>query len=130
MAWHPDRADIGIRHAKIFCLSAGIATEQVRVAEQSSGGIAPQLRGAVVVRIGALTAGIVSVAAKEAFSAGNRERDHDTVTNLQIFDVTPNFNHLAHVLVAKHITTFHAWNNAAINVKVRAADRAGTDLDN
>ena len=44
---HLDRADIGIGHAQIFRLTAGIAAQQMRVAEQSGGRMAPQLLGLV-----------------------------------------------------------------------------------
>src|SRR5947208_11272307 len=82
-----------------------------------------------MVRIGAFAAGVEPVAAKETFSARNREGHYNTITNLQVFDLGTNLDHLAHILVAEHIATFHRWNNAAIDVQVRPADRAGSDLD-
>jgi hypothetical protein len=50
---HLDRADIGVGHAKIFRLPAGIAAEQMRIAERSGRRIAPELGGIGMVGIGA-----------------------------------------------------------------------------
>src|SRR4029453_2288330 len=101
----------------------------VRVAEQPSWRIAPELGGLIVIRVGAFAAGVESVPAEETFATCNRERNDDPITDLQRLVVRPDFHDLPHALMADDIAALHGRNDAAVNVQIRAADRTGADLD-
>jgi hypothetical protein len=123
------RPYIGKRNAQIFGLAAVIAAAEVRIAEQSGRRIAPQLGGLGMVGIAAFATGVKTVLAKEAFAAGNRERDDDAVADLQFLVLGADRDDFAHILVAKHISRLHFGDAAAVDMKVGPADRAGGDFD-
>jgi hypothetical protein len=83
-----------------------------------------------VIGIGALAAGIKAALTEQAFAASNRERCDDAIADFEILDLRAEFDDLAHRLVAKDVAAFHAGNDAIVNGKVRAADRAGSYFDN
>jgi hypothetical protein len=82
-----------------------------------------------VVRIGALAAGEVTVLAEEAFAAGDGERHHHAVADFELLVGGADFNHFAHGLMADDVARLHLRDKAAVNMQVRAADRAGGHLD-
>ncbi len=129
MARHLDRADIGKRHAQIFRLAAGIAAQQMGVAEQPGGRVAPELLRLRPVGIGALAAGIEAALAEEAFAASDRERHDHAVADLERLVVGADLDHLAHRLMAEHVAPLHARHHAIIEMQVRTADGAGGHLD-
>ena len=53
----------------------------------------------------------------------------DPVADLQLRVVAADLDHLAHGLVAEDVAVFHGGHEAAHQVKIRAADGAGRDLD-
>jgi hypothetical protein len=71
-----------------------------------------------------------TVATEKAFATGNRERHNHTIADLELCVLGANFNDLSHVLVAKNVSLFHRWNDAAVYVKVGATNRASSDFDN
>ena len=112
---HLDRADIGIGHAQIFGLAAGIAAQQMRIAEQAGGRMAPQLRGLLVIGVGALAAGEEAALAEEAFAAGDGERHDHAVADLQLLVLGADLDHLAHGLVAEDVAALHRRDDAVID---------------
>ncbi|MNH14489.1 hypothetical protein D3C79_740820 [compost metagenome] len=65
--------------------------------------------------------------AEEAAAAGDHERNHHAVTDLQIGDPATGFLDDAHELVAEDITRLGLWNLAVVEVQVGAADGGGGD---
>ena len=126
---HFQGARIGIGHAEIFGLSACIAAQEVRIAEEPGGRMAPELRGLLRIGVRALAGGIPAVAAEEAFAAGDGEGDHHAVAHFQVLAVGANLDDLAHGLVAHHVAGVHLGDHAIVDVQVRAADGAGRDAD-
>ena len=126
---HLDRPDIGVGHAQILRLAAGIAAEQMRVAEQAGRRVAPQLGRLLVIGIGALAAGEVAALAEEAFAAGDGERHDDPVADLELLVLRADLDDLAHGLVAEDVAALHLRDDAVEDVQVGAADGAGRHLD-
>ena len=81
---HLERADIGIGHAHVFGLAAGVAAQQVGITEQAGRRMAPQGRRLGVVRVGALASREEALLAEEALAAGDGERHDDAVADLQL----------------------------------------------
>ena len=73
------RADIGVRHAHILGLPAGISAGQVGVAEQAGGGVAEYEVAEPFVAVGALADGEIAAPALLAFAADDGEGDDDAV---------------------------------------------------
>ena len=126
---HLDRADVGIGHAEVLGLAAGVAAQHMGIAEQARRGVAPELLGHLVIGVGALAAREESLLAEEAFSAGDRKGNHDAVAHLELIVFGADLDHLAHGLVAEDIALFHRGHDAVEQMQVRAADGAGGDLD-
>src|SRR5215216_3943297 len=89
----------------------------------------PQLFGGLLVRVGALAARIETALAKEAFAAGDRERHHNSVADLQVLHLGAEFDHDPHRFVPDHVARVHPRDDAVIHVEVGAADRRGGHLD-
>jgi hypothetical protein len=117
------RADVREWHARILGLPAGVAAREVRVAEDSRGGVAEQLLSQPRVRVGVLAQGEQLLLAVPAVSASDRERNDDAVANLQVRDAAAGLHDLAHELVAEDIALLHRRDEAVVQVKIRAADR-------
>ena len=127
--WHLDWADIRVGDAEILGLAACVAAQHMGIAEQSGGGMTPQLLGHLVIGVGALAARKEAFLAKETFAAGNRERNYDSVANLELLVFRPDLDNLAHGLMAQDVSLFHRRHDAVEQMEIRAADGAGGDLD-
>jgi hypothetical protein len=124
-----DRRHVGIGHAHVFGLAAGIAAGQVRVAEQTRRGMAEHLVGDVLVAIAAFADRPVAALALLALSATDREWDHDPVADLQLLVFTTDLDDLAHELVAHDVARLHAGHEAVVEMQVGTADGAARDPD-
>ena len=124
-----DRPDVGVGHAYVFGLPARIAAGQVRVAEQAGRGVAEHLVGHLLVAIGALADREIAAPALLALAAGDRERHHDPVADLELVVRRADLDDLAHELVAHDVPGFHPGHEAVVEMQVGAADRAARDLD-
>ena len=111
-------ANISIRHPQIFRLTAGITAQQMRIAEQTSGRIAPQLLSLVEVAVRPVAPREKTTLAKEALAAGNSERDNDTVADLQFAGVGADLYHFSHRLVADDVAMLHAGHDAVVDMQV------------
>ena len=105
-------ADVGVGHAHIFGLPAGIAAGQMRVAEQAGGGVAEHLVGHILVAVGALADRKIAALALVAFAADDRERHDDPVADLQLLVLGADLDDLAHELVAHDVADLHAGHEA------------------
>jgi hypothetical protein len=81
-----------------------------------------------VIGIGALAAGKEPVLAKETFAAGDGERHHYPIADFQLLVVGADLDDLAHVFMTEHVPAFHPRNDAVVNVKIGATNRAGRDF--
>ena len=126
---HLQRADVGKRHPGVFRLAAGIAAVHVRIAEESRRRIAVQLLRHPGVRVGVVAQRPELLLAEEAMPAGDRERHHHAVADLQARVAAADVHHLAHELVAEDVPLLHGGDVAAVDVQVRAADRGGGNPD-
>ena len=129
MCGHLERADVGVRHARVLRLTAGVPAHHVRVAEQAGRREAVQLLRHRGIGIGVVAARPQIVRAEEAAPAGDRKRHDDPVTLRQVADPASDVHHLAHELVAQNVARPHRRNEAVEQVKVRPADRTRRDLD-
>jgi hypothetical protein len=64
-----------------------------------------------------------------AFAARDSEWNDDAVSNLKFGISATDLNNLAHRLVAHDITMVHAWDKAAVEMEVRAANGAARYSD-
>ena len=126
---HLDRADVGIGHAEVFGLAAGIAAQHVGIAEQAGRRMPPELLGHLVIGVGALAAGEKALFAEEAFAAGDRKRHYDAVANLELLVFGSDFDDFAHGLMAENVALFHRGHDAVEQMQVRTADGAGRNFD-
>jgi len=101
----------------------------VGVAEQARGRVTDLLGQLVGRGIAALAQGIVAPPALVALAAGDGERHHDAVADLELAVGAADLDHLAHGLVAHHVARLHVRHEAAGEMEIRPADRAGRDLD-
>ena len=124
-----DRADVGVGHAHVLCLAAGIAAGQVRVAEETCGGVAEDLVGQFLVAVGPLADREIPAPALLALAAGDRERHDDPVTDLELVVPRPDLDHFAHEFVAHDVAGFHAGHQAIVEMDVGAADRGARHPD-
>src|SRR6185437_8346626 len=97
---HLDGTDVGEGDARVLRLTAGIAAEQVRVAEESCRRVPPELLGEPGVGIGILAERMHRLLSEEARAAGDRERIDHTVADFQFPDLRAYLDDLAHELVA------------------------------
>jgi len=126
---HLHRADIGKRHAQIFCLTGQEAAQQVRITEQARRRVTPEPGRGRCVRVGTLATRVEAALAEEALAAGDRERHDDTVALLLPGYIFADLEHLAYRLVADHVAALHCGDDAVVEMQIRAADRACRDLD-
>src|SRR5579875_2738791 len=75
-------ADIRVRNAGVLGLSAGVATVDVRVAEERRAGVTVHGLGDLCVRVGVVAKGPEVLLAEEAISAGDGERYNNAVAAL------------------------------------------------
>ncbi len=123
------RADIGVGHAHILGLAAGIAAGEMGIAIKPGGGMAEHLVGDVLVAVGTLADREIAAPALVAFAADDGEGHHHAVADLQLLVRRADLHHFAHELVAHDVAVLHAGHEAVVQVQVGAADGAGTDLD-
>src|SRR3954454_2438470 len=64
-----------------------------------------------------------------AVAAGDRERHHHAVADLQLLHIAADLDNLAHEFMAQDVTLFHRRDEAVIQVQVGPADRRGGDPD-
>ena len=62
---------------------------------------------------------------KPALAAANREGDDDPVTDLEIFDLGSQLDHLTHIFVAQDIAAFHRGLITVKQMKIGTANRTG-----
>ena len=67
--------------------------------------------------------------AEPAFAAGYGEGHHHPVADLQPFDIRSDLDDFAHEFVAQDIALLHLGNDTIHQMKVRAANGCGTDLE-
>src|SRR3954447_6203254 len=102
----------------------------MRVAEQSGRRVPEDLVRDLLVAVGRLADRVVVPMALFALVAGDRERHDDAVADLQLaLGLRPDFDHLAHGLVANDVAGLHAGHVAVVEMQVRAADCRARDLD-
>src|ERR1043165_2283632 len=102
----------------------------MRVAEQPGSGKTIQRLCDGGIWIGILARRPHLTLAKETFTTGNCEGNHDSITDLQFLDGRSDLNYLAHEFVTEDVTLFHRWNVAVVKVKVRTANGGCRDLKN
>ena len=95
-----DRTDIGVGHPDIFCLTAGIATGQMRIAEKSGRSMAHGRARVFRRAIRRIAQRIHFALAEPAFAAGYGEGHHHPVADLQPFDIRSDLDDFAHEFVA------------------------------
>jgi hypothetical protein len=118
------RPDVGVRHAQIFRLTAGIAAEQMRIAEQASRGMAPKFLYLGLVGVGPLAARVEAALAEKALAARDGERYDDAIASLESLDIRTDLDDLAHRLMTEHIAAFHLGHDAIEQMQVRSVDPA------
>src|SRR5215203_3686714 len=126
---HLERADVRVGHPQKFRLPSRIAPEQVRIAEQTGGRVAPELRCLFVIGIRAFAAREIASLAKETLAAGYREWHDHAVSDLQLLVFGADFDDLAHGLMAEDIAALHLGNDAVKDMKVGTADGASRHLN-
>ena len=97
--------------------------------EQTGGRLPHRLSRHLGIGIGAVAARKQPLLAEPALTAANGEGDDDPVTDLEVRDLGPEFDHLAHVLMTEDVAAFHGRLVAVQQMEVGAADGAGGDLD-
>ena len=124
-----DRAHVGIGHAHVLSLAAGIAAGQVRIAEQSRRRVTEDLVASLLVAIRSLADREIPAPALVAFAAGDRERHDDAVTDLELVVSWPDLDHFAHELVAHDVAGFHAGHQGVVEMNVGATNRGARHPD-
>ena len=110
-------------------MASGIAAQHVAEPEQAGGRLPHRLGRHLGIRVGAVAARKQPLLAEPALTAANGEGDNDPVTDLEICDLGPELDDLAHVLMTEDVAAFHGRLVAVQQVEVGAADGAGGDLD-
>src|SRR5690606_34035155 len=123
------RADVGVGHADVFGLAARVAAGEVGVAVEPGSGVAEQFVGDVLVAGATFAHREVAAPTLVALAADDGEGHHHAVADLELLVRRADLHDLAHELVAHDVAVFHAGHEAVVEMQVRAADRAGTDLD-
>src|SRR5690606_28434856 len=123
------RADVGVGHAHVLGLTARVAAGEVGVAVEPGSGVAEQFVGDVLVAVAALAHREVAAPTLVALATDDGEGHHHAVADFELLVRRADLHDLAHELVAHDVAVFHAGHEAVVEVQVRAADRAGTDLD-
>ena len=124
-----DGAEIRIGHAQVFGLAAGKPAKKMSVAEQAGGRVTPKLLCHLSVRIGSLAAREQLPPAEEAVAAGDSERNHDAIADLELGVFRSDLDNLAHGLVTQDVAGLHSRHHAVIDVQIGTADRTGRNLD-
>ena len=102
-----------IGHAQIFGLAAGIAAEQMRIAEQPGRANGPTASAALAASgLERSQPEIEAALAEEAFAAGDGEGHDDAVADLELLVLGADLDDLAHGLVAEHVAAFHLRDDA------------------
>ena len=116
--------------AQEFCLSAGIPTIHMTVAEKT-GGHMPDLFLLHVGAFGisAIAQGMESILAIPALATGDHERGHDTITDREFRYGTAFFDHDPHRFVAHDIAGFHGGHHSIHQMQITATDGACRYLD-
>src|SRR6202044_3626091 len=91
---HLNGSDVGVGYAEVLCLATGVASQHVRVAEQTCRRMSPQLLGHLVVWVRPLAARKEALLAEEAFAAGDRERHDYPVPDLELLVLLPDLDDL------------------------------------
>ena len=119
---HLERPDVGERDPGILRLPSGEPAQHVRIPEQSRRRVAHQLFGHPGVRVGVLAQRPEVTPAHVAGTAGDRERHHDTIADLEVLHRLAGLDHLAHELVAEDIAFLHRRDEAVVQVQIGSAD--------
>ena len=123
------RANVGEGHAQVLRLAARVAAQEVRVAKDAGGRIAPQLLGHPGVRVAVVAERPEPVLAVPAAAARDREGHDHPLPHVQVADLRPNLDHDADGLVTQDVALLHSRNPAVVQVQVRAAHRGRSHLD-
>ena len=124
------RADVGIGHADIFGLAAGIAAGEVGIAERAAHRVAHQDFGGVggLRRVAVVAGAELLALAEEALAARDGEGDDHALALLER-RLGADLDHLAHEFVADDVARAHGRDIAVVEVEVGAADRGRGDLE-
>ncbi|MNI41017.1 hypothetical protein D3C73_952560 [compost metagenome] len=126
---HNDRANIGIRNAKILRLTAWEATIHFGITEQAGGRIADRLCLLRACGVRSFAQRNLTPFALPALTAGNCEGHYDAIADLEFGIAAADFNDLPHRLMAHDVPRMHAGNEAAVEMQIGAANRAAGHLD-
>jgi len=99
------------------------------VAEQPCRRVAEHLGRLRRIAIRALADREVAALALVALPAGNGERDHHAVADLQVLRLRADFHDFAHKFMAHDVAGFHAGHEAIEQMQVGPADCARAHLD-
>ena len=115
-----DRPVLRLRDAQVLGLPAGHLAVELRVAEQ---------RGAhpLVVDLGGLALRLQPVAAHEAVTAGDVERDHHAIALGEVGDLRADLLDDPHRLMAEDVALAHERAEDLVEVQVGAADAGRCD---
>ena len=127
LAAHLDRTDVGIRHARVLGLPAGVAADEMRIAEDGGGRVAPHLLGHPGVRVRVLAQRKLAALAEIAVAARDRERHDDAIADLQVLHRGSDFDDLAHELVAEDVAFGHRRDATVVQMQIGSADGGGLD---
>jgi hypothetical protein len=97
--------------------------------EQTGGRLPHSLGRHLGIRVGAVAAREQPLLAEPALTAANGEGDDYPVADLEVGDLRPELDHLAHVFMTKDVAAFHGGLVAVQQVEGGAADGASGDLD-
>src|SRR3954453_11247967 len=122
---HLDLRRVGVRHAHILGLPAGVTAGQMRVAEETCGRMSEDFVGKLFVAVGGFANRKIAELALLAFAADNREGHDDADALLQMtIHAGADLDHLAHHLMSHDVAGQHCGNKIVEEMKVRAANRA------
>src|SRR5690348_5552649 len=97
----------------------------MRVAEQAGGRVAEHLVRHAFVAVRAFADGEIAPAALLALTAEDRERNNDTVADLErSARAGAHLDDLAHAFMPEHVAIHHAGHVSVVEMKVGTADRA------
>ena len=122
--------NIGEWHASVLRLAASVASHHVGIAEQARARVAIHFFGNPRVRIGVVAARPQLLLAEPAAPACDGEWHQNAVARIQVLHLGAEFDDLAHELVAEDVALLHRGNVAVVEMKIRAADGGGGDLNN
>src|SRR5581483_11989492 len=115
-----DRAELCLRHAQVFGLSARHLTMQLGVAEQRRAiAVFAHLRGFAL--------RVELPIAHPATSAGDPERHDNAIAGLDLRHLAADFLDNAHRFVTDDVALFQKRSQYAVKMQIRTADRGGGD---